>query len=268
MFLLVLSFLISFSAFAQSCDEHYAARGEGIERAQAASRCHQKALADASTRVEQAHHYNRIAYLKFFIAEYFLADKTEMLRESFETAERGMLLFGKKYALAEYRLLSADEKRQLSLALYHYGLAVSRYVDIKGIAEALLRMDDIKRSMTTIIRLQESATVFHGAHRTLGIFHMKVPAIAGGDIETAKNYIPLAVTSTRYIGELSQFPLNNLVYADLLHKLNSKVEGCAQLRLVANLTREEVIALDNGYIHETLGHIADAQATLVTRQCP
>jgi|GEM_PF-4318371 len=253
-------------AQAADCESLYADRGAGLARAQEAYVCFEKqAPIDNATT---ARRLNRLAYLKFFMAEHYLENKAEVLLEAIALAEKGMLVFGKKYDLAAYRALMSEEKEELAWALYHYGLATSLYVDIKGITEALRRMDDIKRSMSTILRIEQFAVAYSGAHRTLGIFHMKVPVIAGGDIEISKNYLPLAVNSTLRSGGLSVYPINNSVYADLLYKLGQKEAACAQLRMVADLTDSDVAALDNGFDFETRRHVQEAKKTLRSRQCP
>lgn len=248
------------------CEALYADRGAGLSRSQEAYTCFEKLT--PVDNVKSARRFNRLAYLKFFMAEHFLETKAETLLESMALAEKGMLVFGKKYDLAAYRALSNEEKEELAWALYHYGLATSLYVDIKGITEALRRMDDIKRSMSTILRIEQFSIAHSGAHRTLGIFHMKVPAIAGGDIEIAKNYLPLAVNSTLRTGGLSVYPLNNSVYADLLYKLGQKEASCVQLQMVADLTDADITAMDNGYEFETRKHVQEAKKTLRSRQCP
>ena len=266
----MLSFILLFTglSIAQTtdCESLYAARGAGLARSEEAYACFEKQTPTEASA--SARRFNRLAYLKFFMAEHFLENKTDVLLESIALAEKGILLFGKKYDLAAYRALTLEEKEELAWALYHYGLATSLYVDIKGIAEALRRMDDIKRSMSTILRIDQLAVAHSGAHRTLGIFHMKVPVIAGGDIEVAKTYLPLAVNSTLRSGGLSVYPLNNSVYADLLYKLGQKEAACAQLRMVAELTDADVVALDNGYTFETRVHVQEAKKTMRSRQCP
>lgn len=248
------------------CEALYADRGASLARSEAAYACFEKQV--PTDNVTTARRLNRLAYLKFFMAEHFLESKTEMLLEAIALAEKSMLVFGKKYDLAAYRALMSEEKEELAWALYHYGLATSLYVDIKGIAEALRRMDDIKRSMSTILRIEQFAVAHSGAHRTLGIFHMKVPVIAGGDIEISKTYLPLAVNSTLRSGGLSVYPINNSVYADLLYKLGQKEAACAQLRMVAELTDSDVAALDNGFDFETRVHVREAKKNLRSRQCP
>ncbi len=248
------------------CETLYTDRGTSLARSEEAYACFEKQV--PADNITTARRFNRLAYLKFFMAEHYLENKAEVLLESIALAETGILVFGKKYDLAAYRALTSEEKEELAWALYHYGLATSLYVDIKGIAEALRRMDDIKRSMSTILRIEQFAVAHSGAHRTLGIFHMKVPVIAGGDIEISKNYLPLAVNSTLRSGGLSVYPLNNSVYADLLYKLGQKDAACAQLRMVADLTDADVSALENGYEFETRVHIQEAKKTLRSRQCP
>jgi hypothetical protein len=265
---LVLMLILTTTAAFADCDSLFAQRGEGLDNTRAAFDCYKANENTTGTLVERARRLNRMAYLKFFSAEYFLSNKAPVIEDAMELADEAVKVFGKKYDLVAYRALLEEEKTELAWALYHYGLFVARYVDIRGIAEALRRMDDIKRSMNTILRIQQQAVAFHGAHRTLGILHTKVPGIAGGDIDLAKRYLPLAVSETIHGGGLSAYPLNNLMYADLLIKLGQDRKACEQLGLVAALSDEDVAALANGFEFETRGHVRDARATLRERRCP
>ena len=265
---LLLLIAVPFMVYAEeSCPDLFANRGSGLVNSQQAFTCYQASITPTSSRRDVTHALNQMAYLKFFIAENFMKEKEDTLLESINISEKALSKFGPKYNLVEYRKLSDEERKVVAEALYTYGLTVARYVDVKGFLEALKRMDDIKKSMLTIIRLKEEATAFYGAHRVLGIFHMKVPAIAGGDIEISKEYLPKAVQSTLFSGELSRYPLNNTVYADLLYKLGKTQESCHQLRLVAALTDEEVSNLDNGLLFETLGNVRDAKVKMINHKC-
>lgn len=267
MFAFLFFLIMSSTAFADDCRLLFDARGSSASAPEAAMACYQKSLSSAQSNTERAFNLNRLSYLKFFMAEYFLDRKLQTLEESFSIAEQSVLLFGEKYDLTAYRGLSDAEKTELAWGLYQYGLSLSRYVDLRGVSEALRRMNDIKRSMATILRIQAESVAFHGAHRVLGIFHMKVPAIAGGDIRIAKDYLPLAVMETRHSGGLSVYPLNNVVYADLLYKTGDKTGACEQLKMVASLSEADVTALANGFTFETLGHVRDARAKMNAWQC-
>ena len=260
--------LFSVLSFANpACEDLYSNREKGKAEAVEALSCYAKEQAQSSTREQKAYVLNRMSYLKFFIAEYHLTEKEDTLLEGIDLAEKSMLLFGTKYAVTEYIKLSAAEKKLLAEALYNYGLTTARYIDIKGQWEAIKRMEDIKRSMNTIIRIKEEPTAFYGAHRTLGIFHTKVPVIAGGKIELAKQYMQTVLENTKFSGDISLYPANNLAYADLMYKLEDKKEYCHHINLVAALTEDEVRSMDNGLFFESMQSVKEAKKLVISRKC-
>ena len=269
-FMILTVALVCLSAFGyanSTCEELYLDREKGQSEAVEALNCYKKDQTTLSDKEQKAHALNRMSYLKFFIAEYYLTEKEDTLLEAIDLAEKSMLLFGTKYAVTEYMNLTASEKKLLAEALYNYGLTTARYIDIKGQWEAIKRMEDIKRSMNTIIRIKEETTAFYGAHRTLGIFHTKVPVIAGGKIELAKQYMQIVLTNTQFMGDVSLYPANNLAYADLMFKLENKKEYCHHLNIVAALTETEVRAMDNGLFFESMQAVRDAKKLVVSRKC-
>jgi tetratricopeptide (TPR) repeat protein len=265
---LILFLTLPYLAFgSQSCDELFMAREKGLEQSQSAFTCYQQNIKTQSQKQDIAHHLNRMSYLKFFIAEYLVQEKEELLLEAIEFSEKSLLLFGPKYSVPTYMKLEPIEKQLVASALYNYGLSTARYVDIKGKWEAIKRMEDIKRSMDSIIRIKEETTAFYGAHRTLGIFHMKVPFIAGGRIELSKKYFAEALENTRFSGEISLYPANNLVFSDLMYKLGQNDESCRHLILIAKLTENDVRAMENDLFLETMEVIKEAKELLVSRKC-
>lgn len=262
--------MVFFSLFSyanSNCDELYTKRDTDLATAQEALKCYEIDQTTITSREQKAHALNRMSYLKFFIAEYHLSEKEETLLEAINLAEKSVLLFGTKYSVTEYMNLSSPEKKLLAEALYNYGLTTSRYIDIKGQWEAIKRMEDIKRSMNTIIRIKEDATAFHGAHRTLGIFHTRVPVIAGGKIELAKQYLQTVLENTAFSGDVSRFPANNIAYSDLMYKLENKKVYCHHVNIVAALTETEVRAMDNGLFFETMQSVKDAKKLVISRKC-
>lgn len=265
---LLLAFLVLPAfATADTCQTEFDRRGSGSQRTQEALTCYSELLKTSLSRNDKAHALTQLSYLKFFQAEYFSHQKEKLLLEAMGTAEKAVLLFGSKYSLSEYRQLPLNDQKVLAEALYNYGLIVARYIDEKGVIEALKRMDDIKKSMNTIIRLKQEAVAHYGAFRVLGIFHMKVPSIAGGDINLSKDYLPKAISGSLYSPGLSRYPLNNLVYSDLLFKLGKNQESCDQLKLLAQLSPEEVRSMDNGMLFESLQNVEAAKEQLRARRC-
>lgn len=261
---------MTFSVLANAndnCDELFIKREEGLSASKLAFNCYQVNLANQKERVSISHHLNQMSYLKFFMAEFFMEEKTDVLLEAIDLSEKSLLLFGTKYSIPTYEKLSPSEKKSLADSLYYYGLTTSRYIDIKGQWEAIKRMGDIKRSMDSLIRIKEESTAFFGAHRTLGIFHMKVPAIAGGKIELSKQYLLYAIENSKFSGDLSLFPANNIAYSELLMKLDKKEESCHQLKIVAELSEPEVRSMDNNLFYETMEKVKEAKELIQTRKC-
>lgn len=256
MFQALFAAFFSLTVFASNCDDLFNVRHESSQRATEALNCFAKT--PGTTRLEKAHALSRMSYLKFYINEYYTESQREPLLDAITNAEDGILLFGTKYDVAAYSALPAPEKEELGWLLYNYGLTLSRYVDLSGPLEAIRRMEDIKKSMNTIIRMKEESVSFYGAHRTLGIFHFKVPAIAGGDIKLSEPYILKAINST-LAGTVSAFPGNNVALGELYVKLNQDAKACAQFALVANLSENDIARLSNGHILETRQSIKKAR---------
>lgn len=257
-------FLFPVIAFASNCDVLFDERHEGLQKSREALGCYESN--QGATRPLKAHALSRMSYLKFYIAEYFMEKKSTLLLEAIAHAEQGILLFGTKYDLATYLKLPAEEKETLGWLLYNYGLTTSRYVELSGPLEAIRRMEDIKKSMNTIIRMREEAVSFYGAHRTLGIFHMKVPGIAGGDIKLSEPYLTKAVNSSLAFGAMSAFPSNNLALAELYLKLNQDQKACDLISSVAKLSENDIQKLMNGHILETRQTVKKA-SELLEKKC-
>lgn len=267
MFKLMLAALISVPAFADNCSSVFDQRGNSATITAEALNCYETSLRNVTDRETKSHYLVRISYLKFFQAENFSQRKESLLFEAMEIAEKSVLLFGEKYSLGDYRKLSPASQTHVAESLYNYGLIVARYVDEKGVVEALKRMDDIKKSMTTIIRLKQEAVAHYGAHRVLGIFHTKVPSIAGGDLKLAKTYLEAALQGTLYNGNISRYPLNHVVYSDYLYKVGEKDRACQELQKIMDMTASDVKGLDNGLFHESLQNIASAKESFKERRC-
>lgn len=260
--------LLSTAVFSQDiCVEKFENRHHGLKQAEEALNCYQSESQNSSKISEKAFALAQMSYLNFFIAEYHLDDKESTLLKAINQADEALTLFGEKYSVTNYNKLSSTDKKIVALSLYNFGLATSRYIDIKGQWEAIKRMEDIKRSMTTIIRIKEEETAYYGAHRTLGIFHIKVPYIAGGRIELSKNFLQTAIDNTNYDKDLSLYPANNVAYAELMFKTEQKNEGCRHLKLVTDLTDKKIEEMKNGLIEETKQSVKDAKKLQALNKC-
>jgi hypothetical protein len=264
-FLIILFPVIS---LAQSqCDLLYTQRDGGQMKAEEALVCYEQTYANLSSREEKSNSLNKMSYLKFFIAEYFLREKIGTLYEAMDLAEKSVLLFGEKYSLSDYRTLSEEEINLLAIALYNYGLTTARYIDLKGVMEALSRMGDIKKSMQTIIRLKKEEIVHYGAHRTLGIFYMKVPGIAGGDMKLSKEYFDKALLMTKVKEQLSSYPANNIAFAEWLYKSGKNKEACDQLKVISSLSESEVKELNNDLFYESMIDVKKSKELITEFEC-
>lgn len=267
MFKFILLALVSVSALADTCSPLFDRRGAGATQTIEAIGCYEDSLRNVTDAETRSQYLVSLSYLKFFQAENYSQRKESLLFEAMEIAEKSLLIFGAKYSLGDYRKLSASAQTLVAESLYNYGLIVARYVDEKGVVEALKRMDDIKKSMTTIIRLKQENVAHAGAHRVLGIFHTKVPSIAGGDLKLAKTYLEAALEGSRYNGELSRYPLNHVVYSDYLYKVGEKDRACAELQKIMGLNESDIRNLDNGLFYESLQNVASAKASFNERKC-
>ena len=256
-------FLISSTAFA--CDDLYEVRHKDQASAEAAFECY-KSESEGSDRAIAAHALSRMGYLKFTIAEFFLDYKLDALQEAFTLSEKALFLYGAKYDSDLYATLPKSEQDIVGFTYYAYGLSLSRYVDLKGKLEAIRRMEDIKKSMNTIMRMNQNSVAFGGALRTLAIFNMKVPSIAGGQIKLSLPYIEKAISTSLFRGSLSRYPGNNLARAEITFKVGKAEDACGELAALNALSAADIESMANGYVLETQSDLSKAR-DLFNSQC-
>lgn len=244
-----------------ACDSLYHSRHLGEAKAREALTCYEKELPTAKGHEAKGIILNKMAYLNFFIGEYHSDKRLAILQKGIDLAEESMLQFGTKYSIDDYRKLSPSELKVLAESLYLYGFISARWVDIRNSTmDALRRMNDIKRPMLTILRLNEGDLYHRGAERVLGIFYMKVPAIAGGDMKLSGDYLE----KSRLAGS---FPVNHFVYAEWLYKSGKRAEACKELSLISDLTEDDVKLLKNGFYYESLIDVQKARALRAEYEC-
>lgn len=254
-------------SYADSCKESYRNRGISLQKTDEALNCYQEDLKSLTNILDRANAYANLSYLEFFKAEMFLTEKLSALESSINYAQKGAELFGELFDVVSYRKLDDVSKIVLAKNLYNYGTSVARYVDIKGKWEAIKRMGDIKNSMNSILRIGQADIAYHGAHRTLAIFHMKVPAIAGGKKELSKKYFLIVMDKTSYRGDLSRYPVNNLMFAEYYYSEKMLPAACRQLALIKDLDESEVKQMANGLYYETLKDVEKAKKVFKDYQC-
>ena len=71
-----------------NCEALFHAREEGLEASQQAYNCFQQNLPNEIEKENMAHDLNQMSYLKFFMAEYFMEEKTEFLSDAIDLSEK------------------------------------------------------------------------------------------------------------------------------------------------------------------------------------
>ena len=264
-----LASVFSFGAYAD-CANLFEQRNESATKLQSALNCYENIISTTGQDNAKADSLIRTSYLHMYNSEYYiLGDSNKMaeLNLAFDKAKDAAELFGRLFDLRSYEKLGESEKDNVARALYFYGTAISRYVEIKGKIEAIKRLSTIKRSMNTVIRMGRESIEHYGAHRTLAILNTKVPVIAGGNRELAQKYFEIATSRTETSKGYSSYPLNNLMYSEFLSENGTNEQACSQLSKIINITEDEILKLDNGYSFETLNDIKKARSKYSKLAC-
>lgn len=266
---LIVFSILSTTTYA-NCLDLYTERAESLAKTNDAIECFKQLETTASGNIAKSEALIKITYLHMFKSEFYTEDSGQKmleLKSAMIKSEAAALLFGRLFDIRGYETLGETEKDQVAKALYFYGTAMSRYVEIKGKIEAIKRLSRIKRTMNSVLRIGRDSLEHYGAHRTLAILNAKVPVIAGGDKELARKYFEIVIKNTQTILGASSYPLNNLMFAEFLFENATKAEACAQLEKIAALTTEEVESLNNGYTAETLSDVRKANEKLKSFSC-
>ncbi|MBD65984.1 MAG: hypothetical protein CME62_12305 [Halobacteriovoraceae bacterium] len=259
--------IVSVNSFA-NCDDLYERRGESLSTLKLGKQCLKDLIATSNLSKDlKGEAISDLSYLMFFEAEYYLDNDEDKMLAALNKAKEGAEIFGELNDFRVYRKLSQAEQAALAEALYNFGTITARYIDLKGKWEAIKRMGDIKKPMSSVIRLKQQEYAHYGAHRTLAIFYLKVPGIAGGSIEKSKEFFDVVMKQTTDATGLSSYPLNNMVYADYLFEVDKDKEACAQLAMVKNLTAADIAKLDNGFEFETGEQVKEAARRFAANKC-
>lgn len=263
--LIVFTSVLSAALFANDCTYLYGKRGDSLDSANKAIACYEAMTTDS--KLLESKKLNQISYLKFFVATYFEDDSLQNLRDAYNTAKDSIEQYSRIFDSTAARNLEVIEKQEVALSYYLYGTAVSKYVDLKGKWEAIKRMSEIKNSMTTILKMKEAQTFHFGAYRTLAIFNLKVPSIAGGDLNKSKLFFERLMKESKNELGISSYPVGHYYYAEYLYRVSKKDEACSELFLLKNLSDKDIENFFPTLIFETKKDRADAAKKIEKYNC-
>jgi tetratricopeptide (TPR) repeat protein len=182
-------------------DDHWQKRADRAELEAAIASWEQAIAANAGDGVTLA----KLARANYLLADGWLFFDGEAARARFlKTYERG-LSFAERALVA----LSADFKRRVQAgekveeavgsvdkngieALYWYAANLGKWSNASGFTTVLKNKNRYQKVMERVLALDEN--FFYGAaHRALGVVFAKAPAIAGGDMDKAKQHFDRAL---------------------------------------------------------------------------
>jgi len=184
-----------------------------------------------------------------------LADKLEIvLNTYFPTYKNGVAL--------------SDTKLNLLMAefIYFYAISLANYSELKHFTEALQNWPTVEKLMINLIKIKASTVQYYGAHRTLAIANMKMPA-PFGDLKLAESYMKKAYTETLLSKGTSVYMFNTVTYAEILIKRGQKNSACLILSQVKDFTPMQIADLNPSYIPENLINLEKAKTLYRESQC-
>ncbi len=254
-------------ASASECENLYEQRGESLQTTLEAFECFEKANEGVSDQFEKSKNLNKMAYLKFFQGSFYENDSLNVLYKSFSLVQDSIKLFGPLFNRDAIEVLTQDQIEEVALSYYLYGTSVSKYVDLKGKWEAIKRMSEIKNTMKMILSLKQPSTFHFGAYRTLAIFNLKVPKIAGGSLARSKMFFEKLMEESKTSLGVISYPVGHIFYAEYLIKTGNKQSACAELNLVKSLTDEQIEANFKDLVYETKKDREVAKETFENYSC-
>lgn len=257
--------LTSSFVFANNCDALYDRRGESLDVTLSAYDCYEKI--NDTDKLKNSSNLNKMAYLKFFQAAFFEDNRLNSLVKSFSLAKDAIKVYGPLFNKNDVKDLPAEQLEQITLGYYLYGTSVSKYVDLKGKWEAIKRMSEIKNTMKMILSLKKPETFHYGAYRTLAIFNLKVPKIAGGDIGRSRIFFEKLMKESKTDINVSSYPVSHIYYAEYLRIVGKGQEACAELNLVKSLTDQEIETYFKDLFYESIKDRALALETFEKYSC-
>lgn len=257
---LILSLLIAPVANA-SCDQQYQNRGLISGATQTAINCYEAELKNPQAKTEKAVTLERLSQLHFFMSSFEdSANAESRTRKATELAEESVLIFGPWVSEKDYLQLNSEDRRALSMSLYSYGTSFARYSEIQGTLTVVTNWPSIQKVMKLVMRLGHPDVAGYGAHRTLAIANTRMPA-PFGDKKLAEQYLKFAIQKSDQ-GGFSSYLVNHNMLADLLFRLNRIAEACAELKIVAGVSDDQIKKLTEAGTFEGLEQRKNAQAQL------
>jgi hypothetical protein len=238
----LLVFLTTFSLYASAndCNTLYDNRGEDLDTTVLAYSCFEDLNKSNISKLKKSSNLNKMSYLKFFQASFFENDSINSLATSFTLAKDSIKLYAPLFNRVDVLALPSSQVDQVALSYYLYGTAVSKYVDLKGKWEAIKRKSEIKNTMKMILGLKKPSTFHFGAYRTLAIFNLKVPKIAGGDLKKSGMFFKKLFKDSMTEINVISYPVGHIFYSEYLFKIGKKNDACKELDLVKSLTDQEI----------------------------
>lgn len=140
--------------------------------------------------------------------------------------------------------LSSDQQNHYAHYLYYYGVSLANFSELDHFTTAVKNWPTVRRSMMELLRLGEQNVHFYGAHRTLGIANVKMPA-PFGSVNRAVDYLKIAFEQTfskKY--KTSIYSFNTLHYAIALSKKNLNKEACKLIEDFLTLNDQDLFNMD------------------------
>ena len=145
--------------------------------------------------------------------------------------------------------LSADDRTKLAEALYVSGINLGQWGEASGVMQSLNKWPELRDSMELMVKIGMKELHEYGAYRTLGIAYFRIPALLGGSVPKATQYLTKAVTSTLATGQVySVNGFNNLFYAELLKDAGKDAEA---KKILQDFLKADSSNLLPGYSAET-----------------
>lgn len=249
--MLIVFSMLTTAAFASDCNDLYKNRGLDLQTTQDAFSCLKNTNQTQTDKYQKAIIFNKMAYLKFFEASFYENDSVKALYDSFTHAKDAIEQYGPVFNRDAVKDLPNKQIEEIALSYYIYGTSVSKYVELMGKWEAVKRMSEIKNTMKMILSLKKPETFHYGAYRTLAIFNLKVPKIAGGNIQRAKMFFEKLMKESMTSLNVASYPVGHIYYAEYFWKTGQNEKACKELDLVRNLTDEQIETYFRDIIHET-----------------
>lgn len=249
------------SLLVASCLPLFEKHGLEAGASEKAIACYESAFREATTLQERSSSLNYLSQLHFFMStKEDVANEMVRLERATQLAEKSVLLFGAWLDEAAYAKFSLADRRLLSIGLYNYGTSLARLSEAQGSLVVVAKWPSIQRVLKLVMRLGHPDVAGYGGHRTLAIANTRMPA-PFGDKKLAEQYFKFAIQKSDR-GGFSSYLVNHTMLADLYFRQDRKADACAQLRIAAVLTNEQVTASVASGIYEGLADRRTAQQLL------